>query len=181
MNTDQEREYGTMPQRNLYGLPTTPTPRQAPRGVAGILATLFGGILHDLNINGARLQAKTRKYCDHIKARDNALLAQQPTGYSSMKLKTSQYNPGIWMRAMLSPKMTIKTFVKGLRIIDVVKFELRVTLTHRNGRVTHHTCVADIGADEMEIDEDEETGAFKDVDPSVFVQDGESSPPKTDV
>ena len=48
--------------------------------------------------------------------------------------------------ALLSSTYSFKTFLRALSVLDVVKFEMSLTLTKKRGEVSIHKFTADLGA-----------------------------------
>lgn len=169
-------DYSAMPSSTVYGLPVARQVKLIPKSVGGILAVLFNSICYDLNISPGALMHLTRVYCDRLRQRDEIRRAQQPTAFQTLRQKVSQYNPGIPMREMMAPTMTIKVFYKALQILGVEKVEFSVIITRR-GKTTSHSCMTDIS---MGFEEESEDDQPTQTQPSA-AQDSVSPPTSPDL
>jgi len=117
-------------------------------GIGGILAALWRKILYDKNYTLSRLEFQLRRWMDTTR-----VSGDRPS-------VVSFYNRGNIRRALGAPQMTIKVFIKALRILDIVGLELTVKLTNSHGQTSVHSVEANIGS--FELDEDEDDAMIKD-------------------
>ncbi len=98
-----------------------------------VLASLFRSIMVDLHINVFRFNHLVNDYIsDQIRVGKN-------DDRSSAK--------GNLKRELLSDKISWKVFCKGLRFLNIWKFEIKIRAYHKNGSVTEHIKVVNINKD----------------------------------
>ncbi len=106
-----------------------------------VLSTLFSKLIYETNISRERLKKLVE---DYISARmPNKNLKE----FSSIKSGT--------LKELLKPKMTFKVLAKGMMIVNIPKFDIRITAYHTNGQVTVHesTVVLRDEEEDEELDE----------------------------
>ena len=108
--------------------------------VNGILARLFRIIVHDLGITDDRYEALMERYIQKSHLDPNR--KEKAAARASLS------------KDLLKEAMTWKTLFKGLDFLAVLKFDLTITLHHRNGRVTHHGTT--VVLDEIDPEQPEE-------------------------
>jgi hypothetical protein len=110
------------------------------RGVGGILAKLFRQILWDRDVTSNRFENNLTDFIDS--ARRN-----------STSDSVSRYiTRGNLRRAFEENTMTFKVFVKGMKFLKVIKINFTVELTHRNGDVSKHSTIVDLGNSDFKDD-----------------------------
>lgn len=103
-------------------------------GYNGILASLFIRILRELNVSVARWSALM---ADFVNDASNGVPDNQKDRTSMRGNLTKEFS---------RKQMTWKVFVKGLRFLQIKKFQVTITAQHQNGRVTvHHSKMINLG------------------------------------
>jgi hypothetical protein len=118
--------------------------RRPATGVAGILPHLFDTIKFDLNYNHYTLVHRCKVYCAKLR---NVMI---PSG------KTTHASAAAVLRDISADRMTIKTFITALRVIDIPKVEISVTLFHVHRPPTVHSVMVnlrDVTPEDLETDE----------------------------
>lgn len=89
-----------------------------------VLASLYRSILHNL-LNAAQFEERVTRYViRHFKSASNIK--------DRSSIRSQLY------KELLSDRITFKVFMKGLRVIGVKGFDLRISLHHANGNTTVH-------------------------------------------
>ena len=117
------------------------------KGIGGILAELWRIIARDINLQLPRFEFLCNQYV--AKARRDLTDARV----------ANYFNRGNLRRELAKPTMTMKVFIKALKVLDVTSFKIAIELHHRSGKKTIHEHSVEIGnmADgEHEFDEDSE-------------------------
>lgn len=113
------------------------------RGIGGILAGLWRQVLHDLNLPPNRIDNLCNEFI--ARARKN-LVDTRVANY---------FNKGNLRRELEKPKMTMKVFIKALKILGVINLKIAIELTHRSGKKSIHSKSIDINY--IEVDDAEES------------------------
>lgn len=113
------------------------------RGVGGILAGLWRQCLHDLNIPPTRIDF----LC-------NQFIARARKGLVDARV-ANYFNKGNLRRELEKQKMTMKVYIKALKILDVVNVKIAVELTHRSGHKSIHSTSVNINEIEVEGDDND--------------------------
>ena len=108
------------------------------RGVGGILAGLWRQCLHDLNLPPNRIEFLCNQFIQ--RARKDLVDARV----------ANYFNRGNLRRELEKPKMTMKVYIKALKILDIVNVKIAVELTHRSGQKSIHSTSVNIN--EIEVD-----------------------------
>ena len=98
-----------------------------------VLASLFRSIMVDLHINAFKFNNLINDY----------ILEQIRVGKNDDRSSAK----GNLKRELLSDKISWKVFCKGLRFLNIWKFEIRIRAHHKNGNVTEHFKVVNINKD----------------------------------
>jgi hypothetical protein len=113
------------------------------QGVGGILSSLFRTILKDMNMNHAKLM--TLSYSQSVKIKDKL----RKEGESNMPYQVR----GNLLRELSKPSMTIKTFVRGLKLLNVKRVKFYVELEFPSGKkLDSHITVDNLTDDEQDDD-----------------------------
>ena len=112
-------------------------------GVDSILSAFYNKIIDALRIEPPRLGYMLEKF-----------LANQYRGISNTRDRSSAR--GNLLNELTRPTMTWKVFCKGLRCINIRRFELSIHLHHADGRITEHVHAVNLG--EIESDRKNEYG-----------------------
>ena len=91
-----------------------------------VLASLFRSMLLELNISGAKFNSLITNFTN-----SRSLLNKNVKDNSSEK--------GNLRRELLSDVLSWKVFCKGLRVLNIVKFDIVINAHHANGKVTVHS------------------------------------------
>ncbi len=110
-------------------------------GVAGILASLWRRIQFDIGISGTRFEILLTDFIN--KAKRNSA-GEHPV--------SRHFTRGNLRRELEKDKMTIKVFIKAMRLIRVKKISFIVELTHSDNKVTLHRTDVDLGSPEMKAE-----------------------------
>jgi len=110
-------------------------------GQESVLASLFRSIIFDLGIGIERFNVLVERYM---------VRAHLPTN-----LKEASSVRGNLRKELLKPSMSWKVFIKGLKFLNIKKFDLNVTLYHASGRTTEHSKVVILDPTAGETEEDE--------------------------
>ena len=113
------------------------------RGIGGILAGLWRQCLHDLNLPPSRIEF----LC-------NQFIARARKGLVDARV-ANYFNRGNLRRELEKPKMTMKVYIKALKILDVVNVKIAVELTHRSGQKSIHSTSVNINEIEVDGGEDD--------------------------
>lgn len=95
-------------------------------GYGGFLAKVFRNILAVNNVSNEQMNGMLQRYVN-----------AQP----EVEGKPTHYKVGIkgnLAKAILQPHISWKTFCRGLQILRVVKFKMKIELTYVNGQTTTH-------------------------------------------
>lgn len=90
-----------------------------------ILASLFHRILFELGIDTERFNQLMARYI--VNARIPVNVQEASTAKGNLR------------KELMGDKMTWKTFIKGLRFLNISKFEIVIRAHHRNGTVSEHS------------------------------------------
>lgn len=110
-------------------------------GTHAILASMFRKILHELSINPIRW--------NHLM---NTYLLDPKNGIKRNNKDQSSAR-GNLQKELLKEKMTWKVFCKGIRFLNIMKFEIIIRAHHSNGKVTEHLKSVSLGS-MIEIEEE---------------------------
>lgn len=117
-------------------------------GVTGVLSRLWRTILMQAGFTPTKYDISLRNASDRAKVQ----LSADKSGNNRLAKTMSVAN---LRRELESPTMTWKVFIKGLRVLKVIKFNLSVKLTFSTGKETVHEVDIDLG---KPIDYNELTG-----------------------
>ena len=132
-----------MDHNELHELLSSPSKKvEQTSGLGGILAHLFRKILHDMNIETGRMDYNLTRYIEH---------ARRTSADSALAANT---NRGNLRRELARDTMTIKVFMKALRVLGVKKVRLIVELTHPHQEPTRHWVNVDIADDALFANDD---------------------------
>lgn len=90
-----------------------------------ILASLYRQILHDQGIDGAKFLYLMAKYMRVANIPANTVEVASVRG----NLK----------RELMKAVMSWKTFIKGIMVLNIRRFDITISLHHRNGVITNHS------------------------------------------
>lgn len=115
-------------------------------GSDSVLASMFQKIMHDLGINHTRWNHLMTQYV----LDKNNCIPNNNKDQSSAR--------GNLQKELLKKKMTWKVFCKGIRFLNILKFDLIIRAHHPNGKVSEHIKSVSFGdiQKENQIDEKEE-------------------------
>jgi len=103
-----------------------------------VLASLYRSILHDLQIKLYRFDQLLVNYV--------AVMHRSATNIKDRtSVKSNLY------KELLKSKITFKVFMKGLRVLNIKKFDLVVRLHHANGTITTHEKSVVLEEDDTEV------------------------------
>lgn len=103
------------------------------QGIGGILAELWRIIMRDKLLEIPRFENLCNRYV--AKARKNLTDARV----------ANYFNRGNLRRELAKPTMTMKVFIKALKVMDVVHFRIAIELTERGGKKSIHEHSVEIG------------------------------------
>lgn len=103
-----------------------PTVKMAGQ-IRGILGSFFKKILVELGVGGDKLEQLVTR---HINDPAGELIHESASKRSSERRNL--------LDQLMGDHMTFLSFVKGLHVLCVTRFEIRLTLHHRSGQQTHH-------------------------------------------
>ncbi len=126
-------------------------PKIAAGGTGSILSSMFRSIIFDLNIGNNRFNFLMESF---LNDRRNAIPQNNKDRASAR---------GNFRKEFLKESMSWKVFCKGLRFLQVVKFELVIRLHHPNGTTTEHSKSVNLG-DPVFNDLNQETSKKNDED-----------------
>ncbi len=109
-------------------------------GINGILARLFRKILFNLRVGGKEWSSLMFDYLNDPKN----MLPNNRKDQTSIR--------GNIAKEISRPQMTWKVFCKGLRILQVAEFELKIVITRRNGETSEHGAFVKLGPTQAEIE-----------------------------
>ena len=102
-------------------------------GADSILARLFRKIIHDNGVTPERFNSLMELY---LSDRRNSI-PQNTKDRASAR--------GNFRKELLKNNMSWKVFCKGLRFLNVKRFDLAVDIEQPNGKMTHHVTSIDLG------------------------------------
>jgi hypothetical protein len=116
----------------------------SPRSATGLLAKFYHDICANLGINFRRGDGQNSMTLNTLIER----WLSDPVNCISQNNHDRQTSRTNIVKEITAKEMSWKTFIKGIKFINVNKFELTVTLWHKNGTQTVHstTVVTDIEA-----------------------------------
>ena len=103
-----------------------PTVKMAGQ-IRGILGSFFKKILLELGVNGDKLEQLVTR---HINDPVAGMMHETASKRSSERRNL--------LDQLMGDHMTFLSFVKGLHVLCVTRFEIRLTLHHRSGQQTNH-------------------------------------------
>jgi hypothetical protein len=103
------------------------------RGIGGIVARLWRTILSDLNIRPGKFELLLTEFIINAKSK----VADDRV--------SKLFTRGNLRRELERPTMTIKVFMKGIKMLRVTKFKIAVELEFSNGKKTLHSTSVDLG------------------------------------
>lgn len=103
------------------------------RGIGGIVARLWRQILKDMNIRPAIFHILLAEFVINTRKK-------MPDDRVS-KLFTR----GNVRKELERPTMTFKVFMKGIKMLNVVKFTIAVELQYASGKTSKHSTSVDLG------------------------------------
>jgi hypothetical protein len=107
-----------------------------------VLSRMFRSILNDLGlVEVSKFNEIISRYIIKMKVPLNLYDTTLARGNLSKELRKST--------------MTWRTFVKGLIVMNVWMFEIKLTLHHRNGKITEHKTVCDLSNVSIETEGEE--------------------------
>jgi len=109
-----------------------------------ILSSMFTTIYHGISITNSKW--------NHLM---NAYLIDPKNGIPRNNKDQSSAR-GNLHKELFKPKMTWKVFCKGMRFLNIVRFEIQITAFHTNGTLTVHKKTVDLGSP-LEISESPES------------------------
>lgn len=95
-------------------------------GYGGFLAKVFRNILATNNVSNEQMNGMLQRYVN-----EQPDVATKPTHYK-VGIK------GNLAKAILQPHISWKTFCRGLQILRVVSFKMKIELTYINGQKSVH-------------------------------------------
>lgn len=107
--------------------PNTLTAGIRSGGTDSVLASMFLKILYDLGINETRWNHLMTNY---VMDKRNCIPANNRDQSSAR---------GNLQKELLKRKMTWKVFCKGIRFLNITKFDFVIRAHHANGKITEHT------------------------------------------
>lgn len=117
-----------MPKNQMTKILENPLKHESmARGYGGILAGLFARIIYEMNISVPRWLSLMDAFVTD--ARNGAQTENQKDRTSMRGNLTKEFS---------RDQMTWKVFIKGLRFLQIVRFQLTITAYHANGKVTRH-------------------------------------------
>lgn len=131
-----------------YLAPNSPTTVIRSGGTDSVLASMFLKIISDLGINETRWNHLMTNY---VMDKRNCIPANNRDQSSAR---------GNLQKELLKRKMTWKVFCKGIRFLNITKFDFVIRAHHSNGKITEHTKSVSFG----EIMNDSQTHDDKDKD-----------------
>lgn len=103
-----------------------------------VLASLFRSILLDLHVNMFKFNTLVNDFIE------------DQTQASDLNEKDKSSAKGNLKRELLADKMSWKVFCKGLKFLNIIKFEIRIRAYHRNGKLTEHYKIINTDKDHIE-------------------------------
>ena len=102
------------------------------KGTGGILAKLWRSILFEQGIPLRQFEYLCTQFVIHARR-----------GITDTKV-ANYFNRGNLRRELMKPAMSFKVFMKALRVLQVVKFDLSVKLYFRTGKTSIHNVTVDL-------------------------------------
>jgi hypothetical protein len=118
------------------------------RGIHGLLSKLFRIVILENPREAAKMSTYAKAY---LNAKRETIL--KATGSDAKHL-----NQGALFRDLGNSEMTLKTWIKGMRVLPVLKIKFSVEITWKSNRVTVHTAEGII-SDEEDDDDDKTSDA----------------------
>lgn len=112
-------------------------------GTDSILASMFRTIIDEMAMNHIRLQHLMNMWLN------------DPKNGIPRNIKDQSSARGNLQKELFKTKMSWKVFCKGLRFLNIVRFEFVIRAHHSNGNITEHTKAVNLG-NMQESSEDEE-------------------------
>lgn len=106
-----------------------------PRSATGLLAKFYHDICASLGINFRRGDGQNSMTLNILIDR----WLNDPANCIPQNNRDRQISRTNIVKEITAKEMSWKTFIKGFKFINVPKFDLTVTLYHRNGNKTVHT------------------------------------------
>lgn len=123
-----------MPRKDVLGAPIGGMSSTRHNGGSGVLAIIFRKMLSDLGITSHAMTYLAKTYCENLKKRSIVANA----GAEKTKIvKPTQFNPNVLLKEILGNKITIKVFMKALKVLRVTNVEFAVTITRANAITVH--------------------------------------------
>lgn len=126
-------DMGELINKRDYGIGQT-------KGIGGVLAELWRKTLRDLNMPYGRFEFLCNQFVQRARL-----------GLTDARV-ANYFNRGNLRRELAKPTMTMKVFIKALKVIDCTSMTISIELKHRGGDTSIHTHSVDLSA---MVDEDE--------------------------
>lgn len=131
--------------RNILTIKSNSNPNAIRSGVSdSILASMFRTIMEEIGINETRWN---HLMTDYVLDKNNCIPNNNKDQSSAR---------GNLQKELLKNKMSWKVFCKGIRFLNIIKFDFIIRAHHPNGKITEHTKTVSFGDIVKESQNDEQ-------------------------